>query len=176
MARKGAVTVTVDRMPQVLKGIKQMAMERVLVGAPGETADREPEAGHYSAMNNPTLLYIHENGSPAANIPARPVLAPGIADVRDKVGVRLGNVGRAVLDGRDVDVDQQLTAVGLMAQAAVRAKFGGDDLAPLSPRTISARQAKGFKGEAPLIRTGQLRTAINFVVVRADGRREVGDA
>ena len=174
--KKGAVRVVVDRMPQVLKGIKQMAMERVLVGVPGETADRQPESGEHGPMNNPTLLYIHENGSPAANIPARPTLMPGINDVRDKVSARLAKVGQAVLDGRDPDIDQQLTATGLIAQAAVRARFGGDDLAPLSPSTLSSRKAAGFRGEAPLIRTGQLRTAVTFVVARADGRREVGDA
>ena len=170
---KSGVHVTIDRMPQVMRGIKRMSMERVLVGAPGETAERNVP-GEHGPMNNPTLLYIHENGSPAANIPARRTLGPGIADARDKIATRFGAVGRAILDGRNPDVGKQLYAVGLIAQASVRARFGGDDLAPLSASTIAARRRKGFKGSAPLIRSGDLRTAINFVVVQSTGERTVG--
>jgi hypothetical protein len=62
-------------------------------------------------------------------------------------------------------VDKGLNAAGLLAQAAVKNWMRkGEGFAPLSPRTIAARQRQGAQGTKPLIRTGQLLNAITYVV------------
>ena len=175
MGRREYATISmpVNRLPQVLAGLKAIGDRRVLVGVPGETAERQPVDGEKVTMNNPTLLFIHEHGSPARNIPARPTLGPGIEDARDKIGERMGKTALALISGREVDVEKQLHAVGLIAQSSVRARFGGPDLAPLAPSTLAARRAKGRPGEAPLIETGQLRNAITYVIMKGD--RQTGE-
>ena len=174
MARHTTVQMKGDKLPQVLKGLKAIANRRVLVGVPGDVPERKPEGDEPpSIMNNPTLLYIHENGSPARNIPARPTVGPGIEDARERIGDRLGKTALALLSGREVDVDVQLHATGLIAQASIRKRFGGDDLAPLAPMTLENRRARGRKGERPLVDTGQLRNAINYVVM--DGNTQTGE-
>ena len=62
-------------------------------------------------------------------------------------------------------LEKAFTKAGLVAQASVRATLtAGEGFEPLSESTLKAREAKGFKGTKPLIRTGQLRNSYTFVV------------
>ena len=175
--------ITVDRMKQVVRDISALVRQDLLVGIPGETTERKSGPSEPKAMNNATLGYIHEFGSPAANIPARPFLMPGIEEAQDKIEARLRKAAQVALEGRgDQAIVDALAVVGLVAQAAVKDKINSGDFAPLSDTTLRLRAAKGRKGAQdeldsraagnapgtadakPLIDTGQLRNSINFVI------------
>lgn len=175
--------VTVDHMRQVIQSINELVRHDLLVGIPGETTERRPDDGEPPAMNNATLGYIHEFGSPAANIPARPFLLPGIQDAQDKIEARLKKAAKVALAGQGAQaITDALNATGLTAQAAVREKINSGDFAPLANATLRIRAARGRKGaqaeldsraagntpstadSKPLIDTGQLRNSINFVI------------
>jgi phage gpG-like protein len=177
-----------DNLADVLKSIKSLMKQEVLVGIPDATADRDDE-GDKGPMNNAVLGYIHDNGSPAANIPARPFLRAGIEQDKEKIEARLKKAAKAALDGDASKAEQEMHATGLIGQNAVRNKINSGDFAPLSDRTLLNRMArpqgtgvrvgKGAEAEMkrreagmspgtgdakPLIDTGQLRNSITYVV------------
>jgi hypothetical protein len=183
------VKVTVDRIDAIVRSINSLTKQQVVVGIPEENANRDPKDG--DAINNAALLYIHEFGAPAANIPARPTLGPGIAAYRERAIVRLKAAAQAAMDdatrgsaGAPRDVDQvrpiinrgsgndkparevtaQLNAIGLEAVVSVKKQFTDGQLAPLKPATIAARKRAGFDGEKPLIRTADLMRHINYAI------------
>ena len=157
--------MTVDNLSRVVRGIASLAAQRVLVGIPSTEAPRTNDEIN-NPMNNATIGYIMENGSPVNNVPARPFLVPGVRDARLAIVRRLADASRAALDGSDRRVDQNLNAAGLTAQASVRNKITDGPFLPLAPRTLAQRRARGRTGERPLIDTGQLRNSINYVIRR----------
>jgi hypothetical protein len=183
------VKVTVDRVEEVLRAVNSLTKRQVVVGIPAEFAARDAQDG--DKINNAALLYIHETGAPAANIPARPTLGPGIAAYRPRAIERLKKAGEAAMasaglrgstvprdasqvppivvgggDDRDPDkaVMDQLNAIGLEAVVSVKKQFTDGALAPLKPATIAARKRAGFEGEKPLIRTADLMRHINYAI------------
>jgi hypothetical protein len=159
MAKNGLTTIF-DDTAKVIDGIAKLTTTRVMVGVPAEKGGRRDG----EPINNAALLYIHEHGAPEAGIPARPTLMPGIQSAQKDINSGLEKTGKAALDGRPEAVDRGLTAVGLKAQSAIRAKFGSDELAPLAASTLEARRARGRTGDKPLLDTGQLRNSVNFVI------------
>ncbi|HEY8354200.1 MAG TPA: hypothetical protein VIK69_04220 [Methylophilaceae bacterium] len=174
------VRVKIDRLKEVVRNINELVRKDVLVGVPGETADRDQE--EYGPMNNPTLAYIHDNGSPAANIPARPFMQPGIEAEQDRIAAHLRKAAAATLDGLNQKANDELEAAGMVASSSVKNQITSGDFAPLSEATLRARAARGRKGAKaelesraagnapnndnarPLIDTGQLRQSITYVV------------
>jgi hypothetical protein len=153
-----------DRVGKSLDLIRSLGRDRVLVGIPAENALRKPEPGEPREVNNAMLGFIHENGSPARNIPARPFLVPGVRDARAAIAGQLGSASRATLAGKSTDADRTLHAVGLIAQNAVRKRIVNGPFEPLKPKTLAARRRKGRTGTKPLIDTGQLKNSITYVV------------
>ena len=50
------------------------------------------------------------------------------------------------------------------------ASSNNDGIPPaLVPATLAARKRAGFRGETPLLRSGQLRNGVQYVVVRRGG-------
>jgi phage gpG-like protein len=158
--------MTYDGVRRAMDSINRLGASRVLVGVPAENGGRTPEPGSDEKINNAALGYIHENGSPAANIPARPFLMPGIREAQEPIADLLESDIRKTLTARGAtrNPDQTLHAVGILAQNAVRKRLTDGPHAPLHPVTIKKRQARGRKGTRPLIDTGQLRNAITYVV------------
>jgi hypothetical protein len=76
--------------------MRGLEREQVMVGIPSKTAERQPDPEEPGPMNNATIGYIMENGSPAANIPERPHLKPGIRDVKDEIVERYKKGGKAI--------------------------------------------------------------------------------
>jgi hypothetical protein len=136
--------------------------EQLLIGVPSDENSREEDTG---GIGNAELAYIHENGSAAANIPARPVLIPGV----QKVSEQCANI---IAQGAADAIDQGLSALtkaynkaGLIAQSSVRRTLTqGEGFEPLSDSTLDARDRRGFKGTKPLLVTGQLRNSYTYVV------------
>jgi hypothetical protein len=180
------VTVTRDSVAEVLSAINSLTKNRVLIGIPEETAERDPKDG--DKINNAQLLMVHEFGAPASNIPARPTLIPGVKAYQQRAIERLKIAGRAAMDvvgstnphdisqvqpivgaARSSDkpdkaVMAQFNAIGLEAVVSVKKQFTEGALAPLKPATIAARKRAGFEGERPLIRTSDLMRHISYVI------------
>lgn len=163
--------VTKDNVARVMKSMRAMAERQVLVGIPSETADRKPDQGEAAApINNATIGYIMEFGSPAKNIPARPHLIPGSKKAMPEV-IKTYRIGaKLLIDGDASGLEKAHMAVGLKVQSAVKQWItDSGHFAPLAPATLAGRRARGRKGEKPLIDTGQYRNSITFVI-RQKGR------
>lgn len=159
-----SVTVTKDKVAALLKSIQGLEGKQALVGVPAANAGRDPDPEDPQPINNAALAYIHDNGSPAANIPERPFTRPGIESVQDQIADRYKKGARAVLDGRVSDMDVVHDAVGQIAEDAIKRKITDGPFTPLAPATIAKRKARGRKSEKPLIDSAQMRNAITHVV------------
>lgn len=165
---RSGITITVDNTDALRAAVKSMTREQVLVGVPQDTTGRqasEPE------MTNAALAYVHNFGSPARNIPARPFMEPGVKDAKGKVVSTLKSAGKAALAGDLSAVNRALHTVGLVCQNAIKMKITTGPFEPLKPATIAARrrkhqgrQAESAEDVTPLIDTAQMRNAINYVV------------
>lgn len=154
------VEVVKDITDKVLANIQKMAADRLLIGIPAEKAPRKGDP-----ITNAALGFIHENGSPARNIPARPFLVPGVRAATPKCLEILKQFGKQSLTAGPAALDKGLNAAGLIAQAAVKKQIVSQEgFSPLKAGTIAARKRKGYKGEKALIRTGQLLNSITYVV------------
>lgn len=151
---------TKDILPQVLASLKRLAATDVLVGIPASS----PERGDGEPINNATLGYIHETGAPAAGIPARPFLVPGVAAAGAPVALQLKKAAQAAIAGNPRVVDQRLHAAGLVAETSVKNTINAGVEPALADSTIAARQRRGRTGTVPLIDTGKLRNSITHVV------------
>jgi hypothetical protein len=149
---------------QFRKALEGLLKREVLVGIPAANAARDPEPGETTVATNALLGYVHEYGSPAKNIPARPFLHPGIANARTDIEIHMKKAGQLALAGKQDQIDQELEKVGLIAQVSVQKKITDGPFEPLKPATLAARSARGRTGTAPLLDTGQLRRAITYIV------------
>ena len=153
------VKITRDESARVLQAIQNMAGKHVLVGIP---ADNNARKG--GPITNAALGYIHENGSGARNIPARPFLKPGVAAAADQCVKVLKSAAQNAFTDKNA-IDKGLNAAGLVAQASVKKRIVSQEgFTPLKAATLAARKRKGAKGEKALIRTGQLLNSITYVV------------
>ena len=183
-----------DNWPDVQRAMRELVAKEVLVGFPEDSTDRKPDpaAAAGAQPTNAQLAYIHDNGEPANNIPARPFMRPAVENSRDRAASVLGNTARAAVR-RGVNalstVDRGLHSVGLIVQAAIKARINEGIPPPLSERTLRDRASRGRAGAAwelawrdagapagteiskPLIDTGQLRNAANYVIRNRRARR-----
>jgi phage gpG-like protein len=160
------ITTPVDEVEKRLKAVRELLKMQVLVGVPDANANRQREPGDDSDINNAALAYIHNYGSPANNIPARPFMEPGIKAARAQIVRFMGAAGRAAIDGKPDEIRRNFEKVGLVTQAAIQKKITDGPFTPLAPATLAARRARGRTGTGPLIDTGQLRRSITFVIRR----------
>lgn len=155
-----------DRAAQAMAQMDRLTRRHVLVGVPAENAPRDAEAAAQSEgpLSNAALAYIHDNGAPEANIPARPFLRRGVSSAMPKVADTLAKGARLALAGDAGAADKALTSAGLRAQREVQKEITDGEFAPLAEATLRARRARGRTGEKPLLDTGQLRRSITYVV------------
>lgn len=156
-----AFTITKDNVPGFLAAVKRMTQDQVLVGIPSSTTERPG-----SPITNAALGYIHEFGSPRANIPARPFLYPGILSVQDQISTQLHNAGKQALGGDPDATTAALQGVGMIAASAVQKKITDGPFAPLAPSTLAARKQRGVTRTNPLMDTGALRRSITWTIRR----------
>lgn len=165
---KAGITVKQDNLKSALARIKTLTANEVLVGVPSDHSYRDPEPGDPEdagrPLNNAEIGYLMENGAPEANIPERPHLVPGVRSVDREVAARYKAGSKAVLDGRAPNLDSTHTAVGLIAENAVKAKITDGPFTPLAESTLAERRRRGRTGDRPLIDTGQYRRAQTHVV------------
>lgn len=185
------IKATRDDVAKLREALAFLAKREVLVGFPESTAERTLEPDEKGDITNAALGYIHDNGDPDVNIPARPFMREGMQEAIPGVTAGLMKVAKQVVVRRSsVDVEKGLTQIGLKVQFALRRKINEGIPPPLSPLTLAKRAAKGRKGAAkelenraqglppstqlakPLIDTGQLRNAINFVIRPRKARKK----
>lgn len=154
------VKMTRDDVAKIMRDIRRLEGSDVLVGIPSDKIDRDDG----EPVNNAILGYIHEYGAPAAGIPARPFLIPGIENAQPRVIKKLEEAAKAALEQHPDDVDKLLHQCGLIAQAEVLAVINSGPPPELKDATLAARRRRGRTGEVPLIDTGKLRNSINYVV------------
>lgn len=180
-----------DNLEDIIKNLNLLADVEVLAGFPEDTTERTADSVD-QGITNAALGYIHDNGAPEENIPARPFMTPGIEEARDELTSKLAQVLKATSQGKGPDiVERGMTQVGLIAQRAIRKVINAGLSPPLSPRTIRDRYKsrktatqrvaeleylalqdqgidetflQGAVGIKPLINTAQLRNAINYVI------------
>ena len=180
------ITNGIDKIDAIFKSLDKLKEKDVLVGIPSDNTGRED-----GEVNNAMIGYVHEHGSPAQNIPARPFLIPGIEDVQPFVETEQKKAIVAALDGKPNKIDSYLNRIGLKAVNSVKKRINSGDFAPLDEKTIKnryrSRQTQSMRkaekefmkrvnagedsalvqadvGIKPLINTGQLRNAITYIV------------
>jgi len=164
MAKSG-VTMTKDDVDAILKQIRALTKQEVLIGVPDENAGRQPEQGEeQEPISNAEIGYVMEFGLPEKNIPARPHLVPGVEEAKDKLGDVLQAGAMKALSGDKQAADIALNKAGLVGQNAVRNKITEGPFVPLAPKTLADRKRRGRTGEKPLIDTGAYRNSITYVI------------
>jgi phage gpG-like protein len=160
------MSVKVDNLKAVLKALEGIALDNVLVGVPEDKSGREAKEGEPAGpINNAQLAMIHEYGSPAAHIPARPFLEPGIIHSHAEIVADLREGAKEVLDTLNPKAaGKSLNKAGMHASTQVKKEFTDNNWEPLKqPRGKKGRSHR--KGaavvEKPLIDTGALRASIS---------------
>jgi len=146
MAENG-VRITVDSAEELRKAINILTSRVVMVGIPGDT--KRTDGG----PNNALLGYIHEFGSPAKNIPARPWLNPPIIHLGDEIAKMLIKSAQLVLANKDGEALKVLHALGARARDAVKNNMaaGGDPpFTPIAAATVAARLSRTRAGARQL--------------------------
>lgn len=153
--------VTKDFTKQLYDSIKKFKKNVVLVGIPADETERKDEDG----INNATLLAINNFGSPANNIPARPVMEIGIRKAQEQIAQEFAKAAKEVLTKGSAAADLYYNRAGMIASNSVKKVINSQEgIRPPSQATLDQRKSEGFMGTKALIRTGQMRNAITYVV------------
>lgn len=125
-------------------------------------------------ISNAELLFIHTNGSPINNIPARPVIEPAIVHNRATIYKLMKNSAIDAMAGNIPEARLDLEDLGQHSSDVCKKWFV--DPANGWPENVpSVKRRKMKKGSSeprPLIDTGQLRKSITYVMVRDGGRQD----
>ena len=160
---ENAAKLILDNLPKLKTSFARLASQEVLVGVPKETDPRKDE-NEKQPMNNATLAYIHDKGSPKRNITARPFMEPGIEACKDRVVNQFKIGAKKALDADDAAIEHALHKSGMIAKLSIQNTINAGPPPPLAEETLAARRRRGRTGTVPLIDTGQLRNSINYVI------------
>ena len=163
------IITSVDKIGKIAKAMNFMMGNEVYVGISDETTTREKG----EPVTNAELMFIHTNGSPINNIPARPVIEPAIEDDKDRLASMMEGVFLSAEKGDTDGALKKLKLAGMRAQNVCRSWFTNpkNGWAPNSPRTAARKRAKGSTDPKPLIDTGELRKSITYFIKRNTGGR-----
>jgi hypothetical protein len=159
----------------IIDAIMALAKIRVVVGVP-----EEKDARSDSPMGNAGIAYVHEFGSPAQNIPARPFLRPGISGSKSEWTPYLERAAKRAMaadsaTAAEAAVTAELSKAGMVAANAVKNHIRAGIPPPLKAKSVKARQrrSKGSKYRrkaltpadvTPLIDTGTMLRSISYVL------------
>lgn len=153
------LTVTEDFTKEFNELIKRFRNDKVLVGIP-VGSNRESDG-----ISNAALLAINNFGSPANNIPARPVMQIGIKNAQDAIAEEYKKAAKTVLKQGVKALDVYYERAGSIAANSIKSAINSQEgIAPLSEATLAQRKREGFKGTKALIRTAQMRNSITWLV------------
>lgn len=161
-----SIKQTADMTGAIRRAVANLTGQDVLVGVPAEK-DGQRKGG----INNAELSYIHEFGAPAAGIPARPHLLPGIEAIVPEASQELKAAASAAFEGKEQAVEAALNNVGRLAQKSVHAKFQDNDWPPLKDATLDYKPLlKNDEGKVLTYEKGKLKGQPR----RGKSRREKG--
>lgn len=156
------LTVTKDFTKSFNEIIKRFKNDEVLVGIPVSEAGRDEKG-----INNATLLAINNFGSPANNIPARPVMEIGIRNAQDEIAEQFKKAAVQGLSKGAQALEYYYERAGMIGANSIKKAINDQDgIAPPSEATLKMRESMGFKGTKALIVTAQMRNAITYLVRR----------
>jgi hypothetical protein len=145
-------------MDKLKAALAKLAKAEVFVGVPEDHSVRNS-----GEMTNAALVYLHTNGSALQKIPARPIIEPAIeaADNKALITKELGNAARSLMDQQLAETTQHLDKAGMLGREAAQRWFTDprNGWAANTPLTIARKGS-----DAPLIDTGQLRRAMDYLV------------
>jgi hypothetical protein len=166
--------------------IKKLSSQKVCVGVPAEDTERDDsdlsnadliyihthgvrprpvrgemqhEINKGTKYSTALQMYIHEHGSFAYQVPARPIIEPAIEDSKESISEQLGNTVKIAAAGENTE--NALNDVGQYASGKVKTWFTNSEngWAPNSESTIKKK-----KSDKPLIDSGALRQSITYVI------------
>ena len=162
---KPTLQVTSDFTDQFNETVKRFKRDAVLVGIPAEDTERKVPEGESEPINNATLLAINNFGSPAGNIPARPVMEIGIRNAQEQIAEEFKRAAQNALKQGFAALSIFYNRAGIIASNSIKKAINSqDDIDAPSDATLAARRSAGFKGTKALIVTGQMRNSITYVV------------
>jgi hypothetical protein len=183
-----SLKVTKDSLAQLQASIKLLSEQEVLVGFPEETTDDRDDDPGTAPITNAALGYIHDNGQPEQNIPARPFMIPGMEEARESVTRHLSWAAKQVLLRAPGAVQRGLERAGLSAAFAIKRKINEGIPPPLADVTVAERARRGRVGAMweqawraagapaslelakPLVDTGKMRNALTYVIRKRKDR------
>ena len=153
------VRKTIDNVAGLIRRVEELTTSDVLIGVPADKAGRKE-----GQINNATLAYIHEFGSPARNIPARPFLYPGIRKIRAQAMEMLRQAAMDALKGSTADVSVVLNKVGMLARNSVVNEITdpAPPFVPLKPSTIRGRLRRTAAGRRKLQKFDKIKAAAGW--------------
>jgi hypothetical protein len=167
-----SVKVVNNKFDGLLKKMQEMATKSVLVGIPSDAKARKKQNSKKYArkkdikITNAEIGYMNEYGSEPNNIPPRPFLIPGIKDAKDRTADILAKGALNINES----INDTLEKVGQINRDSVKNRIRKSiDMSPIAQSTKKSRERRGFKGEKPLIVTGQLIGSINYVIGGKNG-------
>jgi hypothetical protein len=134
---QSGVSVTVDNLKKISEALKALGSNKVLVGIPQQNNPRQGEP-----IGNASLGYIHETGSPARGIPARPFLVPGVTKSQDGWVKKLEQAARGAMAGEPALMKRHLGEAGQIAVNSVKQTIQAGIPPPLQPATVAARRRR----------------------------------
>lgn len=156
------INIPVDNMREFADALKVLRDSEVLVGVPAEKAPREDTKGSEDGINNASLLYLLDRGVPELNIPARPVVDPGVMDKKPEIIKEMHNAGAMVLNGRDPH--DGLARVGMVAVSGIKARITSNTPPALAKSTLAARRRRGVTRINTLVDTAKMLNAVSYTV------------
>jgi hypothetical protein len=181
------LTVLEDNSQMVADAIKRLANTTVMVGIPSDQ-----EQPHYdekgsqakgaekrtdtpSGIGNANIGYIHETGAPAAHIPARPWLGPGVRVNQRQWTAYMIRAGHLAFAGKIEGADKAWHAAGMTAVDGVKDHIQSNIPPPLSQVTVDRRRQRStgssYRRKATtasdtttLIDTAQMINSVSYVI------------
>lgn len=138
------------------------------IGVIDSNADRNKTTSKYGLqnandLNNAQLMFIHENGSPLRNIPARPVLQLTFDHSKDTILEKaLDNCVKLAFSDPSANLITELDKAAIKIENYARdIIYKSDLLEPNSAKTIAAKGS-----DRPLLNTGQLARSITCRILQ----------
>lgn len=162
------VKVITDNISKQIEALEFIKDNSVYVGIQQKDTTRDGDD-----VTNAELLFIHTNGSPARNIPPRPVIEPALKDDKERLGDMMKKAAQYVFSGNFGEALRQLELVGHRGQKDARDWFyNPKNNWPLnSPEVIQEKMRKGATDPKPLIDTNEMHKAITYFVKTKGGRK-----
>jgi hypothetical protein len=161
-----SIKTVADHSADIIAAIEELKRNQVLVGVPAAKAPRTHQQAKGQTINNAALLYIHDNGMPSKNIPARPVVHPGIKDAQAQIEKNLASAANAAFDGKRSQMMAALGRAGFSATTSIKLRIQSNTPPPLARSTILARRRRGHTSTKTLVEFGEMRNAVNWVIRR----------